>query len=856
MVERISLLDELRSGRFESSISTTYSVHFPFYETVVHRRLLGSGCLQQLVLADATQCAAALASADLRPLLAGNSYFLAPISAPGAFHPKVHVLLGKKNGKVLVGSHNLTFSGFGGNAELTNLVAIEPRDRSGVAVARAALDAIRTWCADQPALIEECLKAAEDAAPWLRGPIPTEARELLLWSSPAKTPSLWDQLRAHVRGRCSRVTVIGPFFDRELTFLCRLLEDLGPAELIVGVDPDYSKIPVAQARALKRARFVDARGVLALLRSATGEAGDVDTPPLHAKALWVESEGRQILAIGSANPSRAAWLDANRNAEAILVRIDPDEETVERVALRRLHSAPELTDADWELLDARVQLEAKQDKSSSRIVVAVADGESIVVRGVNESEAVSALVVRTREHDVFEDLPWTRSGDTLTVNASAEVIEAASFVEIGGAVACVAIVHHSPRLRMGGGASSVQGELRTALGAMTADPTQLGNVMQIVEKAIFDEDGVRFRKGELHVAPSRDAQAPERLGDLSVSLEEVKRRRGARKSIAERNLAIVLDLLIHRLGRGLGDDGPNATLPEVEEKDLEVVESELAIEVASDPVDNEALLRACHRKVKKLFARMSQRFEKLDGSPEAAASAVAQLAAVVGVVRWLKSSEPTFSWLPFGESVIPGDARNQFFWDVAGCFATSVGSPVTIARTELGNGPWQEASLALALLGWIGWECDIDLRTLKRHPDEEEQWDYGWASRLMWVLREIVLDEGARTILQETVASVRRRKNDPADWLREHETWAEVVALLESDPKSAPALLRPVQRGDLVRLDMPNGRSSIAYALNVDDKKVFVADAAQDEGKPVLREFVTALDWQSLLAVSAATAAS
>jgi len=69
-----------------------------------------------------------------------------------------------------------------------------------------------------------------------------------------------------------------------------------------------------------------------------------------------------------------------------------------------------------------------------------------------------------------------------------------------------------------------------------------------------------------------------------------------------------------------------------------------------------------------------------------------------------------------------------------------------------------------------------------------------------------------------------------------------VVALLESDPKSAPTSPKVVQRRDLARLDMPNGRCEVVYVLGVEDRKVVVADPSHDEGRPVLREFVTVLD--------------
>jgi hypothetical protein len=858
VVERLSILDELRSGRFEASIATTYSIHFPFFETVVHRRLLGSGCLQQVVLADSGQCAAALASPDLRPEMAGNAYVLVPVSAPGAFHPKLHLLLGKRGGKLLIGSHNLTFSGFGGNAELTNLLAIDPKVRSSVAVARTALEAVRAWAHGQPALVEECLKAAEEVAPWLRGPTPTNASELLLWSAPGLKASLWDQLRPHLPARCSRVTVIGPFFDPELAFLRRLAEDLRPAELVVGVDPTYSELPVSKAKALKGVRFVDARGLLALLTTRRSGSDAVAVPPLHAKALWIEGDERELLVTGSANPSRAAWLDANRNAEAVLLRLDPTSDVLDDLALQRLHDAPEISEAEWELLRARTKPETTSSNASPRVAVAVADGDKLTIRGVPGTGPIESLVVRTRDGGVFTDLVVARNDDVVTITGPTEVIEAASLVELGAPATCVAVVHHAPRLRANGGSSGVQTELRTALGAMTADPSQLGSVMQIVEKAIFDEDGVRFRKGELQAATSRETEPATPLGSMSISLEKVKRRRGPRKSLAERNLAVVLDLLIHRLGQGLHEEPHTTSPPEVEEKDLEIVEPEVTPpnEPPADPVDAEALLRACHRKVKKLLTRMSQRLDKLDGSSEAAASAVAQLAAVLGVVRWLRRSEPTFAWLPPHESVIPDDARNQFLWDVAGHFAVPGESPIAVARVDLGDGGWQEASLALALLGWLGWECEIDRRTLKIHPDEEEQWDYGWVSRLTWVLREVILDEDASAMLQDTMGSVRRWRSDPSEWLREHGTWAEAVALAELAPKSAPTLRRGVQRGDLVRLDMPNGKCVIGYALNVDDRKVFVAAPDAEEGRPVLGRFVTVVDWALLAPKVVATAVS
>lgn len=52
------------------------------------------------------------------PRFAGTLYHVVKTSMPGAFHPKITLLVGEKKGRLLVGSANLTALGLGGNREL------------------------------------------------------------------------------------------------------------------------------------------------------------------------------------------------------------------------------------------------------------------------------------------------------------------------------------------------------------------------------------------------------------------------------------------------------------------------------------------------------------------------------------------------------------------------------------------------------------------------------------------------------------------------------------------------------------------------------------------------------------------
>ena len=106
MSERLALFDELQKGGYEACLMTTFNMDFPFYENVLLRRMQVRGIRHHVVLADQGMFQQALLSQP--PLKAGYQYSLAPMDCPGAFHPKVFMLLGPKKGLLVVGSHNLT----------------------------------------------------------------------------------------------------------------------------------------------------------------------------------------------------------------------------------------------------------------------------------------------------------------------------------------------------------------------------------------------------------------------------------------------------------------------------------------------------------------------------------------------------------------------------------------------------------------------------------------------------------------------------------------------------------------------------------------------------------------------------
>ncbi len=828
MVERLALLDELRSGRFDVSIITTFNIHFPFYEAVVLRRLLAAGCQHNLVLVDAAQCGAVLPHPDLRPRLAGAAYTLVPVRMPGAFHPKLTMLIGKKAAKLFVGSHNLTYAGWAHNVEVTNLIDTQA-DGESVALVRSALDAVRDWGSEHQDLVRGVLDAVSRSARWLRSVKVEPSKSRLLWSS-SSTPSLWSQLRTLVGTGLSRVSVVGPYFDADLAFLRQLEDALNPKEVIVGVDPASVALDHAKLSGLKRTRFVDAEPIMAAARDAEGAR-------LRAKLLLIESATGPILVAGSANPSAAAWLASKHNCEAVVVRIADAREAADDLGLATLQGALVITDSQWDAIAERHRDDGNGDArpEASAALVAVADAGRIVIEAAPDGIERVALHV---DDDALEPTAWRYEGRQLLITSDPTTVRSCSLVELGCATPAFALVHQAGLLRPKG-SGNVQRELRSALAGLPVDPTGLERVMGIVEKAIFEEQPIEVTT-EPTVGSERSSTSSSDLptGPLAIGLDEVRRRKKPRAVVAQGDLAVVLDLLIRRLGEGL--DSPEPSDPAEDDGEAEDPAVEAARQALPD-VDGQALLKACHRKVKKLLDRMTRQLQRLDGSPRQAVQAIVRLAAVLGILRWLRHIGPTLGWLPFGETLIPFDTATSFFWSASTQFGPSEANLLDAARTEVGDGGWEEASVVLGLLTWLGREAEIDLRRLKLHPDEDEREDHHWVARLLWVMRYLADDPDALLVARDAIVS-RRMRGEAESWLRTHQAWAQAFALAETDPAAAPLLSRPAVRGDLVRLDLPRSQQ-VVFVVDLQDDTKLVVGAP---GRVVLRRFATVVDWRAL----------
>ena len=122
------LYEQFSEKNFHTSVAATFGIDFDAYESIVLPRLRGAGCRNNIVIPDSRMLTHALDGASALPKHAGQLYTVNGTSAKGVFHSKLFLQFGRRGGRLIVSSANLTASGLAGNLELVGALACEETD--------------------------------------------------------------------------------------------------------------------------------------------------------------------------------------------------------------------------------------------------------------------------------------------------------------------------------------------------------------------------------------------------------------------------------------------------------------------------------------------------------------------------------------------------------------------------------------------------------------------------------------------------------------------------------------------------------------------------------------------------------
>ncbi len=154
-MQKLKLAEFFSSLKPKYLLGTTYTLSLTFFESVVWPTIPKNNLDNCLILCDNLGYRRALSEAGtLRDI--GARYFVVPITAKGAFHPKVWIAANEEKVALLVGSGNLTQSGFIENVELFWATQIEHNQNVG-----AISDDIRLFLEGLIALVDRNIPSSQ-----------------------------------------------------------------------------------------------------------------------------------------------------------------------------------------------------------------------------------------------------------------------------------------------------------------------------------------------------------------------------------------------------------------------------------------------------------------------------------------------------------------------------------------------------------------------------------------------------------------------------------------------------------------------------------------------------------------------
>ncbi len=276
-----------REYRYPRVLALTYSFDPLFFERIILRDLGYGGSTDITIVGDRNELQEAVSRYAGQFNFLGKSYLLSPAETRGAFHPKLLLRMSNKGARLMFGSGNLTFGGWGGNHELACQLTLEANQPGSAAVVNHVLDHVAPYLDSDAG--KNCLARLRDF-PWLA--VADETTPNILITTPDEP--LADQLQRRWAGRrFDRMMVLTGSTDERGAFITWCHKQFGVEECVVAVSPENASFIKDD---------VDKCPVKVSLAPFNG------SQMLHAKFYWFDGPDGPAAVVGSANCSSAAWL--------------------------------------------------------------------------------------------------------------------------------------------------------------------------------------------------------------------------------------------------------------------------------------------------------------------------------------------------------------------------------------------------------------------------------------------------------------------------------------------------------------------------------------------------------------------
>lgn len=321
---------------YHTALLTTFSFDPTVFENVPLVALRSRGCRNIGILAEQDMVNRTLSELAPAPR-AGTAYHLAKVKVAGAFHPKIVLQFGNREGKLMVGSANLTGAGLVGNLETVSIISMSEDDRAAAPLLARALAYFERHVDKGDRAMREVITRARAKTPWLAEFTPQKEVEIngqrVAFLFEEEDAGIGESFRDFVGDdQIDRLVVVSPYADRTLEGFSRLREAFGNPPTAFVVDPHEQDFT---------AKTFAGQAGASLHSSEPHRWGK--KRHLHAKLIVACGRRADYVLAGSANvsvPGFYSRFGGPGNAEAVIGRTEPAGTSIDRLDLSDCLATP------------------------------------------------------------------------------------------------------------------------------------------------------------------------------------------------------------------------------------------------------------------------------------------------------------------------------------------------------------------------------------------------------------------------------------------------------------------------------------------------------------------------------------
>ena len=316
----MKLYEKFADRGFHTTIITTFGVDFDAYENIALSRLRGSGSRNNILVVDQRMLAYALSNSSTAPQFAGRLYSVLGVAVKGVFHTKIILQLGRRQGRLIIGSANATAPGLAGNLELLGAIECKEEPSPAQNIIAACWEYLNSIINRKDRTLTQQLSWMKERTTWLlraepaNGIVELPDKTRAAFVGTGSDASIMQRFSEFVGSvSVDRLIVISPYWDADLDAIKALKNRFQPKETFLLIDAQRALFPNTALTDLENIHILDISPIS-------------ERRFIHAKLFLVTTSDTEHVLFGSANCTIAALGRENfagLNEEACLYRCVP-----------------------------------------------------------------------------------------------------------------------------------------------------------------------------------------------------------------------------------------------------------------------------------------------------------------------------------------------------------------------------------------------------------------------------------------------------------------------------------------------------------------------------------------------------